>query len=99
MVKISVNGTSAVTLASTAGLVTNKPFNGSCVFTVRSTGVGGAISAFGELELDTKILHTNTSSIAVNTTAINYATLKFQWDSAEADNTITLDQAFLEVLD
>ncbi len=98
-VSIHVNGTVIGTITSTAGVVSGVPFRGEAVFTVRTTGVAGTISSYTELTLDTKILHTNTSSLVVNTTNINYATLHFQWDNADVDNTITLDQAFLEVLD
>jgi hypothetical protein len=98
-VVVNVNGTTLVTLQSTAGLVTDAPFSGSCVFTVRTTGVAGTISSYGNITLGTKIVNTNTSSVSVNTTAINYSTLVFQWSNADAGNTITLDQAFVEVLD
>jgi len=98
-VQVDVNGTTAVTLESTAGLVTDSPFHGECVFTVRSTGAGGSISAHGAMTLGTKMTRTNTSSIAVDTTAINNATLKVQWSAADAGNVFTLDQALLEVLD
>jgi hypothetical protein len=98
-VTVYVNGTTLVTLESNAGVVTDAPFNGWVVFTVRSTGVAGEISSNSHLMLANKIINTNISSVAVDTTAINNLTLTFQWDAAKVDNIMTLDQAFLEVLD
>jgi len=98
-VTIYTDGIPVVTLTSAAGVVADAPFHGTLVFTVRAIGVAGAISSHASLQLANKMIHTNISSTVVDTTAINNLTVTFQWSAAKVDNIMTLDQAFLEVLD
>lgn len=98
-VRVHINGTTLVTLTSNSGSITDEPFHGQAVFTVRTTGVGGTISTHGDAEIGTKFIHSNIPSVSVNTTSANYITLTFQWSAAKVDNIMNLDQAFLEVLD
>lgn len=98
-IKVKVNGTVILSLTSTAGVATNDPVHGWAVFTVRSIGTTGTISAHAHLMIAGKEVHANTSSLVINTAIINNLVLTFQWGAAKVGNTITLDQAFLEVLD
>ncbi len=98
-IRVHINGTTLVTRTSAIGIVTDSPFHGETVFTVRTTGAMGTISAYGEAEVGASVAQANASSIVVNTTNINYVTLTFDWDVAKVDNIMTLDQAFIEVLD
>ena len=98
-IRVKINGTTLVDVTSTAGAVTDEPSHAKIVFTVRSTGMAGAISSYSELEIGAKEARINTSSVAVNTTIVNNIICTFQWSAAKVDNIATLDQAFLEVLD
>lgn len=98
-VNLDVNGITLTTLTSTPGNVSNKAFHFNLVFTVRTVGGTGTISSHGHIMLDDLEVHTNTSSTVVNTTGAGSIDVTFQWDSADAGNTITIDQCFLEVLD
>lgn len=98
-IKMKINGTIIVTLASTAGSVTDKPWHGFGYMTCRTTGVSGTVSSHGDIMLNNTTMHTNTASIVVNTTTINSLILTTQWDTAYLANTLTIDQGFLEVVD
>lgn len=85
-----------VALQSTAGGVTDKPWHLDVDMTIRTTGVGGTVSGHGYIMLDTKEVHTNTSSQAIDTTGANDITITAEW--SDTLNSLTIDQGYLEVL-
>jgi len=97
-IRIKLNSTVVVILTSTGGTVTDDFWHGSATLTARTIGVTGTVSGHGDVMLGVKSVHTNTSSIIVDTTAATNIIVTIQWSAALAGNTLTLDQAFLEVM-
>ena len=87
-----------ITLQSTAGAVTAKPWHMDTAITIRTAGAGGTLSAHGYVMLNMVEKHTNTDTTAVDTTAVGTITITAQWDSADVANTIQIDQGWIDVL-
>lgn len=96
-IRVKINGTVLATLDSTPGIAANEPMHFNTAFTIRTIGATGTISAHGVIAVGSDSGHTNTSSVVVDTTAINEVTLTMQWDIANAGNTATLDQAYMKL--
>lgn len=96
--KIKIGSTVLTSLQSKAGQVNNKCFVFLNVLTIRTIGVSGTLASHGHVLLDETEVHENDQDVAINTTIAENITITFQWDSADTDNTVTLDQCFLEVL-
>jgi hypothetical protein len=96
-IKIKTSGTTIVTLNAKPGIAADDPMQFLISFTCRTIGASGTFSGYGEIVVGSDESRTNTSSSAINTTVLNNITVTFQWDSASADNTITLDQCYLEI--
>jgi hypothetical protein len=98
-IKIKINGTTVTTLSSALGVVTDEPGFLWMTGTIREIGVSGGISSHGYIRLGNTDIHEHDSNIVLNTTIANSIKITFQWSSANANNSATIDQAFLEALD
>lgn len=99
-IRIKINGTVLAILSSTPGVVTDEPWHGDAIFTVRNEGETGTISSHADLKLgNADETHFNISSFTLNTTIPTAITVTAEWDIANPGSSISLDQAFVEVLD
>lgn len=90
--------TVGIVISSIDEKATDEPWHGWTVLTVRTNGIVGTISAHSDIALGIVETHTNVPSLVIDTTALNYVTITVEWSVADIDNTITLDQAYLEIL-
>lgn len=93
----TMNGTTLVTLETTAGLVTDAPWNIETVVTTREEGINGVAAGFGHIQFTDKHLDVNVYSAHINTIAVNAFGIQAKWDTANVGNSIRLDQAILKV--
>jgi hypothetical protein len=96
-VNMTVDSTVIMTLTTPKGTVTNKSWSFDVYFTVRKTGVNGILSTHGEIESGTGEQFNTMEEVAVDTTAVNYVTLKATW--SDTSNEVKLTQAWLAVSD
>jgi hypothetical protein len=97
-VRVKIGGVTIVTLASTAKVVTDEPWHLWAYMTIRTIGAAGTVSGHGHIMIEDTEVHTNTSSQALDTTAVSNVTITAQWAATDADDVITIDQGFMEVL-
>lgn len=97
-IRIKIGGTLLTTLDAIPGQAANDPLHFWNLITIRTTGAGGTIASHGYIMIKDTEVHENDQDVAVDTTGANDITVTFQWDDADAGNTATLDQCFLEVL-
>jgi hypothetical protein len=104
-----VSGTliAATAANTTASGVTAIPWQLVCDIYVRTVGSSGTVWANGQVTLSTtlagaasfyNIPTTQTQPITVNTTTANAITVGAAWGTANASNTITCEDAYLETL-
>ncbi len=96
-INMTVDSAVIMTITTPAGLVTNKSWSFDVYFTVRQTGINGILSTHGEIESGSGEQFVTVEEVAVDTTAINYATLRAYW--SDTDNEVRLTQAWLAVSD
>ncbi len=97
-IRVKIGTTTIITFASTAGTVSNKAWHVDAWITLRTLGATGTVSAHGHVTLNATSVHANTPSTIIDTTAAENLTITAQWDSADAGNTIQIDQAVMKVL-
>lgn len=96
-INLSVDGTVITGITTPAGLVTNKPWSFETYFTVRAVGASDVISSYGEIEAGSGESYSVNENVAVNTTSINYVTLRATW--SDVSNNISLTQCWLQTQD
>ena len=96
-INMTVGSAVIMTITTPSGLVTNKSWSFDVYFTVRQTGVNGILSTHGEIESGSGEQFVTIEEVEVDTTAINYATLRAYW--SDTDNDVRLTQAWLAVAD
>jgi hypothetical protein len=96
-INMTVDSAVIMTITTPAGLVTNKSWSFDVYFTVRATGINGKLSTHGEIESGSGEQFITVEEVTVDTTAINYATLRAYW--SDTSNEIKLTQAWLAVSD
>jgi len=97
-IRVKIGAVMIVTLVSTPKIVTDEPWHCWAYMTIRTIGAGGTVSGHGFIMIEDTQVHTNTSSQAIDTTAVNNVTITAQWAATDADDVITIDQGFMEVL-
>jgi hypothetical protein len=98
-----VNGVTAGVLNSNAALRTNAPFYAEFTFTVRTTGSApgtlGTYWTFASGVIDSSPENaTGTAAGSVDTGLAANVTFTVTWTAANAGNTVSIDQAYLEML-
>jgi hypothetical protein len=97
--RVKIGGTEVMTLASTAGTVTDEPWHMKSVMTVRSVGGSGTVQGYLEIAIPNKNKAiANTTTVVVDTTTINNITLTAQWDAANVGHILTVSQAYSKVI-
>ena len=96
--RVKIGTVTIITMASTAKIATDKPWHTDCTMTIRTAGAGGTVSGHGHVQIEDTDFSDNTSSQAIDTTAANNVTITAQWNTADADDIITIDQGYIEVL-
>jgi hypothetical protein len=96
-INLTVDSAVIMSITTPMGLVTNKSWSFDVYFTVKSTGVNGTLSTHGEIESGSGEQFSTIESVEVDTTAINYATLRAYW--SDVSNEVKLTQAWLSVVD
>lgn len=96
--RIKIGTVTVGTLVSTPKIVTDEPWHAKSFITIRTIGAGGTVSSHSDMLIEDTHLHEHISSQAIDTTAANNITVTAQWTTADANDIITVDQGFLEVL-
>lgn len=99
IIRLKMGGITLLETSSTAGNATEAPWKVELTTTIRTTGASGTevsyISAtFNNSEDDAA----ETVEHSIDTTIAEDITLTVQWDEANAGNTITITQGFVEFL-
>ena len=97
-IRVKLNDVTLVEIDSVLGNVTDKPGSVKSCLTVKTIGATGTVSSFFDLQLDEKIYRADISSTVIDTTTGSDIKVTAQWDAADAANTMTIDQGFLEGL-
>jgi hypothetical protein len=102
-ITINFGATTIITFTTPGAKLTNDPYHFEATVTVRTTGAGGTVSAFGMMMVNavtgSKTTHVVTESIAVDTTIANNITVKNTWSAANAANWLKLTQCWLAIAD
>ena len=96
--RTKLNNVEIASLTSNLGNVTNVAGYAQAIITIRTLGTTGTVTCFSSFQLDEKTFIANNSSIIINTTEGNNVELTVQWNTAHAENTVTIDQGFLEAM-
>ena len=97
--RIKVGGTTIGTINSVSKNVTDVGFDIDFFFTIRSVGVTGTVFSHSTAIFDElAITDASTSTVTIDTTTSNNITVTIEWDSADADNTVTVSQAYSEFI-
>lgn len=97
--RFKVGATTICTITSSAANVTNVPWHSKFTATVRSIGASGTLIGFAENDTNAVNKDTaNTSTTTIDTTASLTFTVTVQWSNADPGNTLTLQQAYTEIL-
>ena len=104
-------GVAGLALAATTAITTGNnaaswPWRFEMDIYIRSTGTSGTAWCMGLLSLGTSLTAaslniapaTQTQPVTINTTAANAITAGAQWGSANSSNTITCEDAYVELL-
>lgn len=94
--RVKIGSTTIATVATTAGNVTNEPWNLSSIMTVRSVGATGTVSNFTKINVSGADNSTANEATTVDTTVSEDITVTAQWDAADAGNTISIYQGMVE---
>jgi len=97
-IRTKLNGVELSSIASTLGKVTDVAGFARSFITIRSIGATGTVTCFSSFQLDQKSFIANNSSVAIDTTSGSNMEITAQWNAAHAENTVTIDQGFLEAL-
>jgi len=97
-IRTKLNGVELSSIASTLGKVTDVAGFARSFITIRSIGATGTVTCFSSFQLDQKSFIANNSSVAIDTTSGSNMEITAQWNDAHAENTVTIDQGFLEAL-
>jgi len=97
-IRTKLNGVELSSIASTLGKVTDVAGFARSFITIRSIGATGTVTCFSSFQLDQKSFIANNSSVAIDTTSGSNMQITAQWNNAHAENTVTIDQGFLEAL-
>lgn len=98
-VRVKLGGTTIATLVSDAQNVTDKILDIDSVLTVRTIGASGSAVHRTTGNFNDTIKSTvSTSSTTINTTTTNDLTVTIEWDAADASNTVTINQTFVEFI-
>lgn len=95
---VKIGGTTFTTIVTTAGTVTNAALDLTLTFTVRSIGAAGTVWGFVRATVnaaDKSVAGTATTSL--DTTVAQTVSVAATWSNALAGNTISVDQAWLEL--
>lgn len=96
-IRYKIGGTTILSFTSDANNVTNTPFDLEFLTTIRSIGGSGTEISFGSITADNVDKDTTeTSTSSIDTTIDLSFSITVQWDNADASNTITLTQGYLE---
>ena len=97
-IRTKLNGVELSSITSSLGKVTDVAGFARAFITIRSIGVAGTVTCFSSFQLDQKSFIANNSSVAIDTTSGSNMEITAQWNTAHAENTVTIDQGFLEAL-
>ena len=89
-------GSVVATVTPSGKSYVNAPWHTDFKFTVRTAGQSGTYAMFGHMLLDTTETYF-ASTGSIDTTAANSFTLKAQWNNKKVANTISINQAYLEL--
>lgn len=95
-IKFKINGTTALSIVTAAGTVTNAPLFFSMHQTIRTLGASGTLWPYLEAVLNSIVTHVpGTAAKTIDTTADVTLSVTAKWSAADAGNTISIDQALL----
>jgi len=93
--RLKIDGVTIITVQSPADNVTNAPIDAEFLFTVKSEGVSGTVTSFGQILLASQnASEADTSDTTVDTTTATDFEVTIEWDKAETQNTLTINQGF-----
>lgn len=95
--RFKLGSTTLATLASSAGNVTDVPWDIQAILTVRTTGATGTVSSRTETDLNGTTQTDHSTSDTIDTTAAQNITITAQWDAADPDNSIQIDMGYMEI--
>lgn len=92
-VDVNLAGTDAAELQNVPANATDAPFSLETNFAIREDGTNGAIKPNTRGAFDDEAQSASHAEIPVDTTTVTNIAVAFQWDAADPDNTVTLEQA------
>lgn len=95
-VDIDIGGTDAGTLQNAPAVVTDAPWTYVMTFIVRSDGVNGSVKPDARAIFNEQPRTSDDSEITIDTTTATQLTVYISWSAADADNSVTLEQAHMK---
>lgn len=96
--RVNATDIADVTITTASGL-SNTFFKVEFLITCRTEGASGTLQGGGTVQIGTNVYGAvNTSTVVMDTTQSNDVDLRVQWGTADASNTITVQQYLVEVL-
>lgn len=92
-VDVNLAGTDAAELQNVAANVTDAPFTLETNFAIREDGENGFIKPNTRGSFNNEPRSASHDEIAVDTTTLTNISVALQWDAADPNNTVTLEQA------
>ncbi|MDD5015969.1 MAG: hypothetical protein PHW73_12900, partial [Atribacterota bacterium] len=96
--RFKMGGTTILSLTSTAGSVTDAPLSVNGYVTFRTVGDSGTYASYMNAKLNNADKDPTPVTGSVDTTVSQDLTVTIDWSNADAGNTLTVQQAYLEVL-
>ena len=97
--RLKVGGTLVDSITSSTANVTDGAMDIEFMFTVRSVGATGTIWGFVAAEFNGESKSVaETATTTIDTTVADDVTLTIQWSSANASNTVSVDQGWTELI-
>ena len=97
-IRWKIDGTTILSVQSTAANVTDRPIDLEAIFTIYTIGATGTVIGYAVANLDQGNKSTsNTTTTVIDTTSDLPVTVTIEWDAADPGNTVSITQGFLEL--
>jgi len=97
-IRTKLNDVEMASIISSLGKVTDVAGFARAFITIRTIGESGTVTCFSSFQLDQESFIADNSSIVLDSTVGNNVEITAQWNAANAGNSVTIDQGFLEAL-
>lgn len=96
--RLKLAGATILSAICQSKTVTDDPFSAQGFLTIRTIGESGTYVVQDRVSLGNQSLNSSPNYGSINTTTINHLSVSVQWIAAEPENSFTLSQSYIQII-